>query len=207
MGYDDGESDEKPAHTVYLNAFYIDKYEITNALYQTCVDSSECDFPSNVDQFNDPRFAEHPVVYINWIMAKTYCEWRGDRLPTEAEWEKAARGADSRTYPWGEDIGKTYANYDSNISTEVGKFKTVKVYYGAYDMAGNAWEWVADWYREIYYETLSNGYKIHRDQIGYYRVFAGLLEKHLLCNARARLTLSNVPICISRLYWLSVCAR
>jgi formylglycine-generating enzyme required for sulfatase activity len=91
---------ETPLHQVYLSAFYIDKYEVTNAQYKTCVDASVCDIPeatvsaTRSSYYNNSEFNEYPVVYINWNMAKGYCEWRRAQLPTEAQWEKAARGTD-----------------------------------------------------------------------------------------------------------------
>lgn len=106
-----------PVHTVYLNDFAIDKFEVTNVLYKACVDAGICEPPkssksyTHPSYYGDPQFNHYPVIQVNWQMAKTYCEWRGGRLPTEAEWEKAARGTDGRTYPWGEEIDCNHANW------------------------------------------------------------------------------------------------
>jgi formylglycine-generating enzyme required for sulfatase activity len=148
--------DEKPVHEVYLDAYYIDKYEVTNSLYKVCVDTGICNLPRDVRDFGDPNYANHPVVYVDWEMARTYCEWRGVRLPTEAEWEKAARGTDDRTFPWGDTISCEQANFGNcfGSTTEVGKYKSITSPYGVYDMGGNVWEWVADWYLSYYYQSL-----------------------------------------------------
>ena len=153
MGSDEGDVDEQPVHQVYLDTYYIDKYEVTNALYEVCVDAGACDVPTNTSDYNNIQYAQHPVVYVDWNMAKKYCEWRGARLPTEAEWEKAERGTDGRTYPWGEEIDSTFANYNQNIgdTTPVNEYPKGVSPYGAYNMAGNVWEWVADWYDQDYY--------------------------------------------------------
>jgi formylglycine-generating enzyme required for sulfatase activity len=160
MGSEDGNDDEKPEHTLYLDAYQIDKYEVSNAQYRACVDEGKCQPPTQTSSwthsnyFGNPTYDDYPVIYVNWVMANAFCEWRGVRLPTEAEWEKAARGTDKRTYPWGEDIGQTFANYGEFVgdTTMVGSYESGKSFYGVYDMAGNVWEWVADWYSESYYQ-------------------------------------------------------
>jgi formylglycine-generating enzyme required for sulfatase activity len=106
--------------------------------------------------YGNSEFDHFPVLYIDWYMARTYCNWREARLPTEAEWEKAARGTDARTYPWGEGIDMTHANYHQYLgdTTVVGTYKKGQSIYGVHDMVGNVWEWVADWYRNDYYSAL-----------------------------------------------------
>jgi formylglycine-generating enzyme required for sulfatase activity len=163
MGSNNGDANEKPVHQVYLDAFYMDKYEVTNALYQACVTAGVCTYYGGImehsitrpDYYTNPKYESYPVVNVFWNNAKTYCEWRGARLPTEAEWEKAARGTDERTYPWGEGIACSYANYNNcrSDTTEVGSYEIGKSPYGIYDMAGNVWEWVNDMYRDDYYQN------------------------------------------------------
>jgi len=143
-------TDEEPVHEVYLDAFYIDVYEVTNALYKTCVDQGVCELPqssnsnTHLDYYGNPEFDHHPVIYVDWNQARKYCEWRNARLPTEAEWEKAARGTDGRVYPWGAELDKTFANFHNSVgdTTAVGSYEKGKSPYGIYDMAGNVWEWV-----------------------------------------------------------------
>ena len=159
MGSDNEFDDEKPVHSVYLDDFYIDKYEVTNALYRACVEKSACQPPSETGSFTrdsyyeDPQYDHYPVVYVKWEDARAYCRWRGMGLPTEAQWEKAARGIDGRSYPWGENIDSELANYGDHVgdSMEVGQYEAGQSPYGVYDMAGNVWEWVADWYSSTFY--------------------------------------------------------
>ena len=155
MGNDNAVGDEKPAHTVYVDTFWIDQTEITNKQYNACVDEGKCNPPSNKDHFSSIEFINHPVVYVSWSNAQSYCEWAGRRLPTEAEWEKAARGTDGRIYPWGNnEPTDNLLNYRGGLgeTTEVGKLPAGKSIYDAYDMAGNVLEWVNDWYDYTYYQ-------------------------------------------------------
>jgi formylglycine-generating enzyme required for sulfatase activity len=164
MGSDRGEADEQPVHSVTLDAYYIDKYEVTNKLYRACVDAGACtaplqnyffpESPSNA-YYGNPQYDNYPVIYVDWNMAKAYCEWRGVRLPTEAQWEKAARGSEGNTYAWGKDIDCQKANFQGcvNRTSPVGNYPDGQSPYGAYDMTGNVWEWVADWYSQNYYLT------------------------------------------------------
>ncbi len=179
MGSEDGESNESPAHTVYLDAFWIDQTEVTNAQYGACVQSGSCGQPAYTSHFDNSNYDDHPVVYMNWGDAQDYCEWAGRRLPTEAEWEKAARGDDGRTYPWGENIFCSQANYwdcgygEFSPTSPVGFYGTAGASpYGAYDMAGNAWEWVADWYSDDYYQGSPSNNPTGPEN-GSYRVLRG----------------------------------
>ena len=154
MGTEQGQQQEGPVHSVYLDGYYIDKYEVTNVFYQACVDTGVCDLPKSLEYYDDLSYRDHPVGNVDWFMASTYCEWRGGHLPTEAQWEKAARGTDERLYPWGNEISCQEANYlDNSIPRScVGRLVKVGSYpngvspYGVYEMAGNALEWVADWF-------------------------------------------------------------
>lgn len=153
MGSDHDMAAAKPAHTVYLDTFYIDKFEVTNALYLECVQAGVC-IAGGGTRLKNPIFAEHPVMDVTWYNARDYCEWRGARLPTEAEWEKAARGTDQRKFPWGNDpVTCELARYGDCgwFTVPVGQHPKGVSPYGVHDMAGNAWEWTNDWYDEDYY--------------------------------------------------------
>jgi formylglycine-generating enzyme required for sulfatase activity len=176
MGSDNGEADEKPVHTVYLDSFWIDETEVTNVMYAKCVaDGSACKEPAEKGYYGNSDFNNYPVTYVDWNMAKSYCEWAGRRSPTEAEWEKAARGENAYTYPWGNDSPKgTLLNYNYAVghTSEVGNYPDGASPYGALDMAGNVWEWVADWYGRTYYASSLAPNPLGPDS-GQYRVLRG----------------------------------
>jgi formylglycine-generating enzyme required for sulfatase activity len=164
-------NDEKPQHVVYLDEFWIMQTETTSAQYQQCVDAGRCRALS----CSGAARGDHPVMCVSWQDATDYCAWGGGRLPTEAEWEKAARGTDGRKYPWGNDAPTDRRlNYNMNIrdTTPVGSYPTGASPYGALDMAGNVWEWVADWYEEKYYAS-SPARNPQGPASGQYRVLRG----------------------------------
>lgn len=153
-------ADEKPVHKVDLNGYWMDKVEVTNGMYLICIQAGVCAPPQNtksetrVSYFNNPEFNDFPVVYVTWDNAKTYCEWAGRRLPTEAEWERAARGNTINTYPWGEDKPNgTFANFNYLLgdTNRVGSYPAGISPLGILDMAGNVNEWVSDYYDATYY--------------------------------------------------------
>jgi serine/threonine-protein kinase len=175
MGSDTGDRDEQPAHKVFLDAYWIDQTPVTNAMFTRFLNAMQ-----ETDQIDpvwmDPRsssfllakhrgvwqtcqgYEHHPVVCISWFGARAYSQWIGRRLPTEAEWEKAARGTDGRMYPWGNQApNPELLNYDGNMggTTPVGSYPQGASPYGALDMAGNVWEWMADWYDADYYRATS----------------------------------------------------
>jgi len=175
--------DEEPPHLVYLDAFYMDTYEVTNAAYKACEEAGVCDRPRKTrsstrsSYYGDSQYDDYPVIFVDWYQAGAYCRWRGGSLPTEAQWEKAARGTEGHTYPWGEGIDCSRANYGGcgdGDTTKVGSYESGLSPNGMYDMAGNVWEWVADWYDSGYYGTLAEGV---RDPTGpgsgEYRVMRG----------------------------------
>ena len=153
MGREMGETDEKPVHEVYLDGYWIDKFEVTQAQYEQCSDAGACDY-NNSNRSRQPSYADHPAVYVTWAQANAYCLWAGGRLPTEAEWEKAARGdKDTRSFPWGEGLDPAKANFVGvrGDTAPVGSYPDGASPYGVLDMAGNVWEWVMDWYAADYY--------------------------------------------------------
>jgi formylglycine-generating enzyme required for sulfatase activity len=150
MGSNNGNSDERPPHQVFLYPFWIDETEVTDEMYGLCVKTGSCD-----ELVDNSYTSLHPVNQVTWYDAVAYCTWAGRRLPTEAEWEKAARGTDQRIYPWGNQqptsnlVNMKYPSHYN--STLVGSFPEAASPYGALDMAGNVWEWVNDWYDDTYY--------------------------------------------------------
>lgn len=154
------QSDEQSLHTVYLDVYNIDKDEVTNALYAQCVTAGSCNSPYNnsyntrSSSYSNPAYDDYPVIWVNWDQARVYCTWAKRRLPTETEWEKAARGSDGGIFPWGEELDCTRANYAGCV----GDTAPVKSYpdgaslFGVLEMTGNVWEWVAYWYGASYYD-------------------------------------------------------
>lgn len=160
MGSSTGDVDEQPAHQVYIDAFSMDKYEVTVGQYAAFLQAEGMDPPLDWKVMNQPAYQKRPVVSVDWADAAAYCKWAGKRLPTEAEWEKAARGTDGRLYPWGNDpptprhakYGKTGSHNHTTLAP-VGTLEDGKSPYGIYDMAGSVWEWVSDWYDSDYYKS------------------------------------------------------
>jgi serine/threonine-protein kinase len=182
------DDDEQPQHTVYLDAFWIDRTEVTNNQYQKCVEAGACTAPEESKSrtyYGNTIFDEYPVLYVDWNQASAYCQWAGARLPTEAQWEKAARGTEGRSYPWGNsgpDDNKVNFNCSQCVgyTSQVGSYPDGASPYGALDMAGNASEWVADFYDRWYYTNSlasnpkgpdSGAFKVQRG--GSWRDYAG----------------------------------
>jgi formylglycine-generating enzyme required for sulfatase activity len=194
MGSNDGSDDEKPAHQVSLDAYYLDKYEVTVGQYAKFLEARGMNEPPMWTTMDQPPNQKRPVVNVDWSDANNYCEWAGKRLPTEAEWEKAARGTDGRIYPWGNDppdplranYGKEKWNNHTALAP-VGQLKDGKSPYGIYDLAGNVWEWVSDWYDPDYYTT-SPPQNPKGPENGKYRVLRGgswdLAQEHLRSTRR-----------------------
>ena len=176
------QTNELPLHTVTLDAYYIDKYEVTNARYKACVAAGGCTVPGSVDSskrspyYGTSTYADYPVLNVDWFQANAFCAWAGKRLPTEAEWEKAARGSsDTRKYPWGNSAPDcTKTNYDSCVgdTSRVGSYPSGASPYGVMDMAGNVDEWVQDWYDSSYY-SVSPSNNPQGPETGTYRVLRG----------------------------------
>ncbi len=208
-GARDGGVDERPNHDVFLDTFYIDKYEVTNGRYLQFVTETGHRTPQHP---TDPSkglwqgnimpesIVDLPVINVDWYDADAYCKWAEKRLPTEAEWEKAAKGPNDWRFPWG-DVEPTDKHLNYNQVTwrgettlvPVGIYEAGKSPYGAYDMAGNVWEWVADWYDSQYYSKSpdrnpkgpqAGGYKVLRSsgwqgETPQARIFTRIMSKPL----------------------------
>lgn len=198
MGNDEDSNEEKPTHTVYLDAFWIDRTEVTYAQYAhflnhlggheeqcagyDCVETKDVDRQSHM-LYQDGRYTvedgyeNYPMAEVSWYGAQAYCAWVDKRLPTEAEWEKAARGTDGRRYPWGNsepDCSKV--NYRTCVrhTIDVGNYPAGASPYGALDMAGNVYEWTADWFDREYYQTPEASQpNPHGPESGVYKVARG----------------------------------
>ena len=177
MGSDDPEADadERPATLVRLAAFWIDRVEVTNARYAACVEAGACLVPVGA-AFREATKVDHPVALVGWTQAAAYCHWVGKRLPTEAEWEKAARGVDGRRYPWGSRFEPDRANAGYTAGTSgAGINASGASPYGALDMAGNVWEWTSSLYRPYPYDPgdgredpAARGARVNRGGSWYY---------------------------------------
>jgi formylglycine-generating enzyme required for sulfatase activity len=162
MGAEDGLQDARPLHRVHLSSYWFDKYEVTNALYRQCVEGGGCTPPKDRQAFDDLQRVQHPVTNVTWNQARSFCEWQGKRLPTEAEWEKAARGTDGRRYPWGNDgenvksrVRNGNLRVGSNGTEPVGRQTATVSPYGVFDLIGSVSQWVKDWYAEDFYQASS----------------------------------------------------
>jgi len=153
---------EQPQNSVYLDSFWIDQMEVTNAMFAQCVEAGVCNEPyressyTRDNYYGNSEYNDYPVVWVGWHQARSYCEWVDRRLPTEAEWEKAARGTDERRYPWGEKISCSFANYAGGCggdTSPVGSYPDGASPFGALDMAGNVFEWVNSLYADYTYEA------------------------------------------------------
>ncbi len=167
-------ADEEPRHPVFLDGYWIDQTPVTNAMFARFLNACGNQKEENISWYYpdggrilqennlwnfEPAFEHHPVVSVTWYGANAYAQWVGARLPTEAEWEKAARGTDQRRYPWGNtEPNHGLANYDKKIgtTTPVGRYPAGASPYGVLDLAGNVWQWCADWYSETFYQVSPN---------------------------------------------------
>jgi formylglycine-generating enzyme required for sulfatase activity len=200
MGFDgtQGLEDERPGHRIWLDAFSIDRFEVATAQYAQFLAAEKRAAPWQWETVDLTHHADRPVIGVDWHDADAYCQWKGKRLPTEAEWEKAARGTDGRLYPWGNEVPtKEYANFAlgarfsySQVLLPVQSYEPGKSPYGLYQMAGNAYEWVQDWYATNYYE-ISPARNPQGPAQGLFKVLRGGswsdLPKYLLTYGRFKL--------------------
>ncbi|NPV87331.1 MAG: SUMF1/EgtB/PvdO family nonheme iron enzyme [Anaerolineae bacterium] len=208
---------EIPQFTYSLPGFWIDKYEVSNAQFAKCVADGVCDPPNYTRSYTrewyygNPEFDNYPVLYVTWFTARKYCEWAGRRLPTEAEWEKAARGTDGRRYPWGNepptgelvnfcDINcpKTHANpnYDDGYpeTAPVDAFPKGASPYGALNMSGNVWEWTSTLVRPYPYDP--NDGRENMDEMSDEHIWRGGPWSNGIWWIRASIRYRSVPV-----YW------
>lgn len=185
MGTEIGLTDEQPIHKVYLDAYWVDRTEVTNSMYAHCVEAGKCEKPKILTFYNDPAYADNPVEFVSWRNAANYCAFVDRRLPTEAEWEKVAAWDpyknQQRVYPWGDQYDCHKGNFDDELeldasimpggetncdgfvhSSPVGSFPAGASLYGALDLGGNVWEWVHDAFIEIdpFNASIQNYYAI-----------------------------------------------
>jgi formylglycine-generating enzyme required for sulfatase activity len=190
-GDPDAHLDEFPQHQVYLDAYQVSRYLVTNQQYLQCVRAGICNKTSPA--IDDPEKADHPVVNITWKDAQAFCNWNGGRLLTEAEWEMAARGGlIGALYPWGDEIDCSLANYGDCVggTSPVGDYDPNG--YGLYDMAGNVWEWVADWDSGSYYRNSPDENPAGPAE-GEYRVLRGGSWGNIESRIRVAHRLFNLP--------------
>jgi len=201
MGFDGTQAleDERPKHQVRLPTFFMDLHEVTTVQYASFLAATNRDAPWQWNEVNLSQHSDRPVIGVDWSDADAYCQWRGKRLPTEAEWEKSARGTDGRSYPWGNHVpSKDLANFAlgarfsySQVLMPVQSYEQGKSPYGLYHMAGNVWEWVQDWYGANYYEV-SPEYNPQGPEQGQFKVLRGGswsdLPKYLLTYGRFKLS-------------------
>jgi formylglycine-generating enzyme required for sulfatase activity len=200
MGFDGTQAleDERPGHRVWLDTFAMDVHEVTTAQYAGFLSATNRGVPWQWETVNLSLHGDRPVIGVSWHDAEAYCQWKGKRLPTEAEWEKAARGTDGRLYPWGNQLPtKDFANFAlgarfsySQVLLPVQSYEKGKSPYGLYQMAGNAYEWVQDWYATNYYEVSPDRNPQGPAQ-GQFKVMRGAswsdLPKYLLTYSRFKL--------------------
>jgi len=190
--------DERPKHQVWLPAFFMDLHEVTTMQYAAFLAATNRDVPWQWNTVDLTQHHDRPVIGVDWSDADAYCRWKGNRLPTEAEWEKSARGTDGRLYPWGNrPPNKDLANFAlgarfsySQVLMPVQSYVPGKSPYGLYQMAGNVWEWVQDWYSAHYYEVSPEQNPQGPEQ-GQFKVLRGGswsdLPKYLLTYGRFKL--------------------
>jgi formylglycine-generating enzyme required for sulfatase activity len=197
--YNEAEIQEKPQHTVYLDGFWMDQTDVTQGMYKRCIASGTCpDVVHDLEQnpnFANPEFDNHPVIYVTWEVAKTYCERVGRRLPTEAEWEKAARGTDGRLYPWGDtppNGNQALFGMALNQTRAVGSYPAGASPYGVLDMIGNVRQWVSDNY-DIYYFGGSPDRNPQGPDSGESKVLKGASYKDAVHYTHAAMRFHHVP--------------